>query len=221
MPQSRRQYCSRCQRPLPSCICDLITPVHNSTPLLLLQHPSETLHPKGSANLLQLSLQNCERYIAEIFEDLNTILDEGKYQNVLLYPDDAAMEADSLTSNTSTVNTATRYSINNQKDVTSAESINDHKEARSIRLVVIDGTWRKAFKILQLNPLLASLPRYKGDLSATTEYTIRKAPKAGQLSTLEACCLALGEIETAPERYQPLLDAFVQFNQRWLKFTQQ
>jgi len=221
MPHSRRQCCSRCQRPLPSCICDLITPVHNSTPLLLLQHPSETLHPKGSANLLQLSLQNCESYIAEVYEDLNNILDEGKYQNVLLYPEDATVQASSSTSNTSngTLNTAPRYS--NLKELTPAEQLNDHKKVRTIRLVVIDGTWRKAFKILQLNPLLASLPRYKGDLSATTEYTIRKAPKAGQLSTLEACCLALGEIEAAPERYQPLLDAFVQFNQRWLKFTQQ
>lgn len=219
MTQSRRQYCSRCQRPLPSCICDLVTSVQNSTPLLILQHPSETLHPKGSANLLQLSLQNCEIYFAEVFENLNDILDEEKYRNVLLYPEDTNEKTSSPSPSLATLNTATKGCHSNT--VASTQEHLKQKATPKTRLVVIDGTWRKAFKILQLNPLLAELPRYSGDLPATTEYAIRKAPKSGQLSTLEACCLALGEIDAEPERYQPLLDAFIRFNQRWLKFTQQ
>jgi DTW domain-containing protein YfiP len=66
--------------------------------------------------------------------------------------------------------------------------------------------------MLHANPLLQSLPRYALAPTAPARYAqLRKAASASQLSTLEATCAALVQLEAAPARYQPLLAAFEGF----------
>jgi DTW domain-containing protein YfiP len=79
------------------------------------------------------------------------------------------------------------------------------------RLVVLDGTWRKSRKLLHLNPALQRLPRLALVQPPPSQYSIRKAHQPDQLSTLEATCHALAQLEQAPERYAPLLAAFGAF----------
>jgi len=74
-------------------------------------------------------------------------------------------------------------------------------------LVVPDGTWRKARKLLHLNPALAALPRVTLDGAPPSRYRLRKAPGPGALSTIEAITHAL-EILEAPASFQPLLKPF-------------
>jgi DTW domain-containing protein YfiP len=76
------------------------------------------------------------------------------------------------------------------------------------RLVLLDGTWRKTRKLLHANPLLQALPRWPLPAPPPSRYTIRRAQRPGQRSTLEAACLALGHLEGEPARYLPLLSAF-------------
>ncbi|MCV6626880.1 MAG: DTW domain-containing protein [Cellvibrionaceae bacterium] len=185
MASPKRPQCPRCQRPLTACLCSLAQTVANRVPLLLLQHPSEAHHPKGSVDLMALSLSNIEVRVGETFAGLAAELDNSRYRDLLLYP---------------------------ETEQSSPAPLNDK---RPPRLIALDGSWRKTYKLLQLNPCLQQLPRYRGPISKQGQYRIRKAPKAGQLSTLEACCQALGELEQAGDKYQPLLDAFVVFNQRW------
>jgi DTW domain-containing protein len=64
-----------------------------------------------------------------------------------------------------------------------------------VLLVVPDGTWRKARKLLYLNPLLAALPRVALPEGLTSRYRLRKAPMPGALSTLEAIVTALNGLE--------------------------
>jgi DTW domain-containing protein YfiP len=81
-----------------------------------------------------------------------------------------------------------------------------------VRLVVLDGTWRRSAGMLRANALLQSLPRWPLQPAAPARYRdLRKARKPSQLSTLEATCAALAQIEAAPARYAPLLDAFDRF----------
>jgi len=75
-------------------------------------------------------------------------------------------------------------------------------------LVVLDGTWRQTRKLLHDNPWLNALPRWPLPTPPPSRYAIRKAQRPGQLSTLEATCLALGTLEGHPDRYAPLLAAF-------------
>src|ERR1700754_4960860 len=43
--------CPHCQKPLPLCICDSVTPVENRLSLLILQHPQEQDRALGTARL--------------------------------------------------------------------------------------------------------------------------------------------------------------------------
>lgn len=64
-----------------------------------------------------------------------------------------------------------------------------------LRLVVIDGTWRKSRKMLYLNPALQRLPRLALKEVPPSRYAIRKAHAPRQLSSFEATALALAQLE--------------------------
>ena len=74
-------------------------------------------------------------------------------------------------------------------------------------LVIPDGTWRKARKLLHLNPHLAALPRVSLPAGLVSRYRVRKAPMPGALSTLEAIVTALNKLEET-ERFDALLQPF-------------
>jgi len=74
-------------------------------------------------------------------------------------------------------------------------------------LVVPDGTWRKARKLLHLNPNLAALPRVVLPEGLTSRYRLRKAPAEGALSTIEAVVHALNALD-APQSFDALLRPF-------------
>lgn len=78
---------------------------------------------------------------------------------------------------------------------------------RPIRLIVPDGTWRKARKILHVNPWVAALPRVALPDGLTSRYRLRKAPMPGALSTIEAIVAALNILE-GPSRFDELLRPF-------------
>jgi DTW domain-containing protein len=168
--------------------------VANQVEVLILQHPLEVAQAKGSARLLQLSLQQCHLQVGEHFEPavLNPAQGVTTRHTLLLYPAPAAGHPDSQ----------------------SIPPLPDpgwlHTPER-LRLVVLDATWRKSRKLLHLHPWLQQLPRYSLHEPPPSRYTIRKAQQPLQRSTLEATCLALQALEGAPERYAPLLQAFTGF----------
>jgi len=184
----RRPRCDRCDLPLRTCVCALVTRVPNEVAVIVLQHPAEAREAKGSARLLRLSLARCRVAVGEVFEaaELLEMLDGDVSGSALLYPADTQRGAEVPCS--------------------------WDPVARPTRLVVIDATWRKSARMLGANALLQSLPRWMLDPVAPARYgALRKAPKASQLSTLEAACAALADIEDAPARYAPLLEAFDRF----------
>jgi len=75
-------------------------------------------------------------------------------------------------------------------------------------LVVVDGTWSNARKVVQRDPVLRALPRVRVNPSRPGNYRIRKEPKAHCLSTIEAVALVLGVFEGEPEKYRPILSVF-------------
>jgi len=62
--------------------------------------------------------------------------------------------------------------------------------------------------MLREHPKLQQLPRCALPAPSPSRYTIRKAQRPDQRSTLEAACLALGSLEGRPAAYAPLLSAF-------------
>ncbi len=179
-----RPRCAACLRAQSACICAWVTPTVHEADVLILQHPLEVDHAKNSARLLHLSLPRSLMLTGEAFDggSLDEALNAPKY-TVLLYPQTPEDEAPAL-------DTA------------------QLKDPTRVRLVVLDATWRKSRKMLHLSPLLRQLPRLSLDDAPASNYLIRKAHKPGQLSTLEATCAALAQLEGHPEKYQPLLKAF-------------
>lgn len=173
-----RPQCPRCLRPTTHCLCALIPSLDSRTRVLLLQHPSEVNHALNTARLAALGLMNAQLVVGEVFEDLPTLLNPPGYQARLLFP---AEEAQPLQA----------YSPSDEP----------------LLLVVPDGTWRKARKLLYLNPLLAALPRVTLAAGSVSRYRLRKAPGPGALSTVEAIVQALQVLE-APQSFEPLLRPF-------------
>ena len=175
-----RAQCPRCMRPQSHCLCELITHLDSRTRVLLLQHPSEVNHALNTARLAALGLINAELLVGEVFEDLDRLLSPPGYHARLLFP---GADAQLL-----------------QASAASGENL-------PVLLVVPDGTWRKARKLLHLNPLLAQLPRVTLPEGAVSRYRLRKAPGPGALSTLEAIVQALEILEPATS-FAPLLRPF-------------
>lgn len=175
-----RIQCERCQRPQSRCLCPLIPSLDSRTRVLLLQHPDEVRHALNTARLAVLGLRNAELRVGEVFEDLTALIATGHYRAGLLFPGDAAQPLVAYT---------------------------DEPDARPWLLVVPDGTWRKARKLLYLNPLLEHLPRVTLASVQPSRYRLRKAPEAGALSTVEAVTQALNALEGAG-RFDALLTPF-------------
>ncbi|KAE9643246.1 tRNA-uridine aminocarboxypropyltransferase [Pseudomonas sp. PB106] len=173
-----RPQCPRCLRPETHCLCPLIPHLDSRTRVLLLQHPSEVNHALNTARLAALGLTNAELIVGEVFEDLPALLNRPGYRARLLFPADDAQP----------------MQVYGESD-------------EPLLLVVPDGTWRKARKMLHLNPLLAALPRVTLAEGGVSRYRLRKAPGPGALSTIEAIVQALQTLE-APASFEPLLKPF-------------
>lgn len=216
-----RRLCTKCDRPVGACICAFIIKTNNKIPVLVLQHPSEVKQTKGTVALLKRSLTSCQVLVGEDFSesyDLNERL--ATHHTLLLYPG----EQSKILSLSATKN--------------ESENINS-LGGKPPLLIILDGTWKKAYRMFMLSKNLHSLaqvclPDY---LAHNGQYLIRKVAKKNALSSLEATCYALALLEgelissqlekhsKTPQNnnvhcgcYQPLLNKFSQFNHFQLSF---
>lgn len=175
---SKRSRCARCRRPLNYCLCADIPSLHTTTELLVIQHPSEQGHALNTARLLCLGLDAATLLVAEqVPADWAAWLQEPDYHTELLFPGPQAGL------------------------LTAAEP------ERPRRLVLLDGTWRKARKLYYLNPVLQQLPQVALPAGQRSRYRLRKASEPDALSTLEAGVVALGMLEPDTD-FSPLLCPF-------------
>ncbi len=219
-----RTLCLCCQRPEKACICSFIADIANDIHLVVLQHPSEVSQTKGTVALLAKSLQSCQVIVGEDFDKEAHFLQlMQQYQLILLYPGEKAQTLD-------------------QHVVTQLTSLDKTKlDAKPLCLVILDGTWKKAYRMFMLSIKLQQLPQVclPDELANAGQYLIRKVAKKNALSSLEASCYALAILEQSTEqiynkteqgadaqpitpehagKYQPLLEKFQQFNQFQLSF---
>ncbi len=190
-----RQLCQRCKRPLKTCLCDLFSSINNQVHVVILQHPNEVKQSKGSATLLVNSLKNCTLLTGECFNEnieLARIIRHYQDQIYLLYP---------------------------EKQATIISCKINQDEEKSVRcLILLDATWKKAYRMYQVSTNLQQLPKLQLPTGLPSYYAIRKTRVDNGLSTLEASCYALALLENNELRYQILLKNFITFNQRLLSF---
>jgi DTW domain-containing protein YfiP len=191
---SRRASCAACLRAQSACICAWVRPVAVRASLLILQHPLEVANAKNSARLLHLCVENSRLAVGETFDgaQLDALLHADGRTPVLLYPETPGAAA------------------------TPAGHL---PPPDTLRLVVLDATWRKSRKMLHLNPALQHLPRLALQDMPASNYRIRKAHAPDQLSTLEASAHALGQLGSDMAAVAPLFDAFDGFVQQQAAFV--
>jgi DTW domain-containing protein len=226
-PKLPRPMCARCLRAQRTCICQWITPVEHQVEVLILQHPMEVHEAKGSARLLHLSLPRSRMVTGEVFDEavLRACLtepfpgdahpttaapaqcDTRLRHAVLLYPTPSGA-LNSVHPELVERLAKDRANSARTEPVDVNVDVNPLRDSAPLRLVVLDGTWRKSRKMLHLNPLLQHLPRLALHNPPAPRYLIRKAQQSHQLSTLEATCAALVQLEGNAAAVAPLLTAF-------------
>lgn len=170
--------------------------VAHRTQVLVLQHPLEATHPKGTARLLHQCLPHSRMLLGESWPTagLNDWLHDP-------WPADATHAA--LPAPALTLLLYPPFAPDPALPLQAPPAWDMADLARlpadaSVRLVVLDGTWRKSRKMLFANPGLQQLPRLPLHELPESRYAIRKAHKPGQLSTLEATWAALRQLEFPP-----------------------
>ena len=149
------------------------------TRVVILQHPRERYVAIGTGRMASMCLTSASLHLGVEFEDDATVraaLADPTQPAALLWPGEGAID------------------------------IAESPPTGPITLVVIDGTWTTAKKLVRVNPFLASLPRYAFAPSAPSAYRIRREPRDDYVSTIEAVAHVLTVLEG--DHFQPMLAPF-------------
>jgi len=175
---SKRAVCEYCLKAQSACICATIESIDNQHFLHILQDPSEEKNAIGTARILGLSLKRSKISVGEFF-------DEGLFDlqnSYLVFPDPLAMAA--------------------------AKLLEQKEMNNNSVFILLDGSWKKAYKLLMSNPFLQKLPKVSINVAQKSQYRIRKSPRDDGLSTVEAGYYLLSQLENNRGKFKPLLNSF-------------
>lgn len=185
-----RELCLRCRRPKSVCWCHALAPVDSQTRVVFIQHPREARVPISTCRMAHLSLPNSELHVALKAEG------NARLESVCAQP-----------------GTAVLFPSESATDV-------DELAAPPANLVVVDGTWANAKKVVEKCPVLSKLPRLKFQPDRPGNYRIREEPAEHCLATIEAVAYVLDRLERAPGRFTPMLQVFDAMVEKQLDFVE-
>jgi DTW domain-containing protein YfiP len=162
-----RMICKKCQRPKSACFCPNIIPQGNEILLTILVHPDEQKHSLGTAKMAELTFHKTMLFTGLNFTNQSELTKRiNDFHTVVLYPHENALD------------------------------ITQRKVTRAIEhIIIIDGSWRKAKRILHENSFLQNISKIQLGKTNDSIYQIRKAPRENQLSTIEAIVQTLNVLE--------------------------
>ncbi len=173
----KRPTCPHCERPQTTCICDALVTMDCAYQIIVLQDPTEAKHALSSAPILAKSILNTKLLIGEVFDPEMIIGADWRSRSLLVFPTENSVSAESARA--SQLNT----------------------------IILLDGTWKKARRLMHLNPWLRELPTFALQPDQPSSYKIRKSPRADGLSTIEAAVCVLNELQPDKE-FSGILAAF-------------
>ncbi|KPU83759.1 hypothetical protein JI57_00475 [Psychromonas sp. PRT-SC03] len=175
---SKRVRCATCLKALSACICSTIKKLDNQYFLHILQDPSEEKKAIGTAKILSLSLMRVKISTAHYFKEQDFDL----HNCFLIFPGENTISAQKLSL--------------------------EYKLDKNSQFILLDGSWKKAYKLLMNKPFLQKLPRVSFSVTQKSTYRIRKSPREDGLSSVEAGYYLLSQLEQEETKYPPLLDSF-------------
>ena len=179
-----RPTCLKCFRPCSHCLCDVLTPFEAHCNVLILQHPAERRKYYSTAKLVTNLICNSKRIRGLEFSAEEISRQFKSNKTYLMYPSAEAVDCVDIPLNS-----------------------ND-------TVIVVDGTWIEARKILYKSPHLKSFQHLTFKAPLVSNYQIRKQPKENYLSTIESIGHLLklnaeaNGLRHKLEEYQKLFDIF-------------
>jgi DTW domain-containing protein YfiP len=154
------------------CICDAMPTLALRTRVCLVIHANELKKSSNTGRLALRALVNSEMRVRGGLGEtlhLSDLLTE-RYRTFLFYPSKDAVEL-------------------------SEELLRE--DPRPVQLIVPDGSWRQAGKLLHRHPELNDVPRVKLGASNAPKYYLRAQHRPEGMATLQAIAHGLGVIEGA------------------------
>ncbi len=185
-----------CRQPEFSCYCAHVQKIPVNFKIVILIHPLEARRRIATGRMSHLCLDNSHLIRGQDFsadEQVNKILADPKLYPVILYPGKNSLNLTSLMPND-------RAMICPQ--------------GKTLCIFVIDGTWATAKKMLRQSQNLQNIPRICFSPSTPSNFRVRKQPKEGCYSTIEAihhCIELLGSsqgFDTSSRKHDQLLTVF-------------
>lgn len=176
-----REVCPSCGRPRVVCICAHIHPIETRTRVIVLQHPRESEVPINTIRIARLVVPSMQLFVGVEFDQdraLDAALSDPGHPPILLFPGP------------------------------NARDLRTEPPTHPVSLVLVDGTWSQAARLVRRNPRLRSLPQYAFVPSAPSNYRIRREPHEQFVASIEALAEVLTLLEPSGFDPSPLLAPF-------------
>lgn len=154
----------------PLCICALVPKVPTRTRVLCILHKVEQWKTTNTGHLAAKCLPNCELRVRGVREqelDLRGF-DDPAFRTVVLFPSDDAELLDAAWV---------------------------ARDPRPVQLIVPDGTWKQARRIVNRVPALRAATKVVIPRGDASRYGLRRAPREDGVCTFEAIVAALRVLE--------------------------
>lgn len=193
--------CPHCQKPMPLCICDSVTPIENRLSLLILQHPQEQDRALGTARLLARHFADATVRVGLSWPSLSKALGrpvENAAHWAVLY-----------------LGSARAADLEAEGEIVALDrkgAVADNQRTRLGELegvVLLDGTWSQAKALWWRNPWMLKCQRVILNPKHPSRYGhLRKEPRRDGLSTIEAAATILAGLERRPDIAETLHASF-------------
>jgi len=192
--------CPSCFYPVQNCYCRYIVPIRQEIRFVFLMHPVEAYRQRtGTGRLASLSLEGSEIVITETPDShsrFRTLLADPEMFWMVLYPGKEALPAG---------DTDFRTLLGNRRP----------------GVILIDGTWNQARKMMHRNGCLRALPRLSFSGRYLSRFSIKTQPASYCLSTIESAYYLIRELQaggfcdsrTDPEGLMEVFQKMVRFQE--------
>ena len=158
------ENCSKCGLPIITCICKSIKEVETKAKFVILSSEKEVYRNTNTANLLkQINTKSTEIIIwkrGEIPGSILSYINNDIYNVYLVFP-----------------------IINKEMEIRKAKY---NKDNNTPVFIIVDGTWREAWKIIRKSDYLKNLPILSLETNRVSKFTLRRGQEEGNLCTIEA-----------------------------------
>lgn len=193
--------CPHCQKPMPLCICDSVTPIENRLSLLILQHPQEQDRALGTARLLAKHFADATVRVGLSWPSLSKALGrpvENASHWAVLYLGSARAADLEAEGEIVALNRKGEVAENQRAILGKLEGV-----------VLLDGTWSQAKALWWRNPWMLKCQRVILNPAHPSRYgRLRKEPRRDGLSTIEAAATILAGLERRPDIAETLHASF-------------